>query len=107
MVRMLAKKAVSCAGLTRASIRRYRKNQSYDLHLRHALMDPRVKPGGDTELVDRTAKDSSRKSARRNERRPDRTHRTIGIGLHRPRRFGGGGVFRCRSNRRPRSGKAP
>src|SRR5438128_2035414 len=34
--------------MTRASIRRRREDRSYDLNLSHVLMDPRVKPGGDS-----------------------------------------------------------
>jgi hypothetical protein len=36
--------------MTRQSIRRCRKEQSYDWNLPHVLMDPRVKPGGEDHL---------------------------------------------------------
>jgi len=41
-----ASQAVSLPGLTRQSIRSLGAEQSYDLRLLHALMDPRVKRGG-------------------------------------------------------------
>src|SRR5436305_9884248 len=44
--------AVSCPGLTRASMRSCNRKKSYDARTLNLLMDPRVKPGGDTELVD-------------------------------------------------------
>ena len=44
-------KAVSCPGLTRASMRSFGKEQPYEVSSLRALMDPRVKPGVTASLL--------------------------------------------------------